>query len=422
MKYSVVTFGCRVNQADSLVIEERTARHGAAALSPPRGGRGRREHAVRLRRAPIRARARRFGASCASTRPSASSSPDVMPRAGRTNRALPNVVRVVTNDGKDSSVSTESAPTAERSAAVTVRAATPCTGFAGRSPHAAGPDRLRGAVQLLHHPADARRRAGRVRSSRLRDVERAAPPDTRRSRLLACTWDRTAAILHEGSSLASAPSACGDWTDDVLFRISSLEPMDCTDDIVDMVASIADSRRTSTSHSSTARTTMLRMMRRPYTASYYRRLVERITTRCRTRRSVPTSSSGFPVRQTAHFARRGALLERHSAHLPPRVSLFGSAGDRCVAADVRKWTAIEIRERGAAGVATSASAWRRTFQSARRRAASCRALTVDDGRSAVTDNYLKLRLDGKHPRNQWVDHVWMASTRSAWCRIGRRPR
>ena len=31
-----------------------------------------------------------------------------------------------------------------------------------------------------------------------------------------------------------------------------------------------------------------------------------------------------------------------------------------------------------------------------------RALTVDDGQSVVTDNYLKLRLDERQPRNGWV--------------------
>jgi threonylcarbamoyladenosine tRNA methylthiotransferase MtaB len=32
-----------------------------------------------------------------------------------------------------------------------------------------------------------------------------------------------------------------------------------------------------------------------------------------------------------------------------------------------------------------------------------RALTLDDGRSAVTDNYLKVTLDRQHERNEWVD-------------------
>jgi hypothetical protein len=31
-----------------------------------------------------------------------------------------------------------------------------------------------------------------------------------------------------------------------------------------------------------------------------------------------------------------------------------------------------------------------------------RALTVDDGRSAVTDNYVKVQLDRAYPRNEWI--------------------
>jgi hypothetical protein len=33
-----------------------------------------------------------------------------------------------------------------------------------------------------------------------------------------------------------------------------------------------------------------------------------------------------------------------------------------------------------------------------------RALTVDDGWSAVTDNYLKVKLAQRHERNEWI-HV-----------------
>ena len=31
-----------------------------------------------------------------------------------------------------------------------------------------------------------------------------------------------------------------------------------------------------------------------------------------------------------------------------------------------------------------------------------RGLSVDDGRTIVTGNYLKLRLDQRQPRNEWV--------------------
>ena len=36
MKYSVITFGCRVNQADSLGFEEELARARRDAPSPPK--------------------------------------------------------------------------------------------------------------------------------------------------------------------------------------------------------------------------------------------------------------------------------------------------------------------------------------------------------------------------------------------------
>ena len=41
-----------------------------------------------------------------------------------------------------------------------------------------------------------------------------------------------------------------------------------------------------------------------------------------------------------------------------------------------------------------------------------RALTVDDGQSVVTGNYLKLRLDAPRSRNEWVD-VRVTSERDA---------
>ena len=43
--------------------------------------------------------------------------------------------------------------------------------------------------------------------------------------------------LHDGLSLARLVLTLAEIDDDVVFRISSLEPMDCTDDIVEIVAS-----------------------------------------------------------------------------------------------------------------------------------------------------------------------------------------
>ena len=84
--------------------------------------------------------------------------------------------------------------------------------------------------------------------------------------------------LTEGSSLAALIRMLRDWPADVLFGVSSLEPMDCTPEIVEMVASsqrIAPHFHLPLQHGSDA---MLRAMRRPYTVPYYRSLIDRIKT------------------------------------------------------------------------------------------------------------------------------------------------
>ena len=107
--------------------------------------------------------------------------------------------------------------------------------------------------------------------------------------------------LTEGSSLAALVRILCDWPADVLFRVSLLEPMDCTPEIVEMVASsqrIAPHFHLPLQHGSDA---MLRAMRRPYTVSYYRSLIDRIKT------VLPHASIGsdiivgFPGETAAHF-------------------------------------------------------------------------------------------------------------------------
>jgi hypothetical protein len=45
-----------------------------------------------------------------------------------------------------------------------------------------------------------------------------------------------------------------------------------------------------------------------------------------------------------------------------------------------------------------------------------RALTVDEGRSVVTANFLKLGLDVPRPRNEWVDVRVMTERDAAFLR------
>jgi len=62
---------------------------------------------------------------------------------------------------------------------------------------------------------------------------------------------------------------------------------------------------------------------------------------------------------------------------------------------------VVVRERGAAARAASgrlSSAFRASQTGAVRR-----ALVVEDGSAAVTDNYLRVQLDRPCVRNQWID-------------------
>ena len=146
--------------------------------------------------------------------------------------------------------------------------------------HDARADRLRGALQLLHHPDDARSRAAASRLTTW-SVRSCASrrQGSRRSRSPASTSDHTAAISRPERSLAALLRALCDVPHDVTFRVSSLEPMDCTPAIVDLVASsggrFAPHFHLPLQHASDR---MLRQMRRPYTLDDYRRLVD---THCR---------------------------------------------------------------------------------------------------------------------------------------------
>jgi threonylcarbamoyladenosine tRNA methylthiotransferase MtaB len=144
---------------------------------------------------------------------------------------------------------------------------------------------------------------------------------------------------------------------------------------------------------------MLRAMRRPYLPADYCELTTRI------RRVLPDASIGsdvivgFPGETELHFAEMCDVLERLPLtylHVFPYSDRPGTPAARMP----QKVDGGTIRERGrqvrAIG-ARMAAAFRHS-QVGRER----RALTVDDGTWAVTDNYLKVRLEAQHPRNVWV--------------------
>jgi threonylcarbamoyladenosine tRNA methylthiotransferase MtaB len=204
----------------------------------------------------------------------------------------------------------------------------------------------------------------------------------------------------DGSSLTTLVDVLGRWEGEVLFRLSSLEPMDCPPGLVDMVAGsarLAPHFHLPLQHGSDA---MLRAMRRPYTAAYYRSLLDRIHA------SLPDAAIGsdiivgFPGETDAYFDEMCGLLEQlplSHLHVFPYSDRPGTEASRLQP----KVDGRVIRERSRA-VRDIGERMARRFK-AGQVGRTMQALTVDDGQSVVTGNYLKLRLDVQRPRNQWVD-------------------
>lgn len=233
----------------------------------------------------------------------------------------------------------------------------------------------------------------------VRDVERAVDAGYKEIAITGVHLGSYGRDLADGSSLAALVRRLGEWPADVLFRVSSLEPMDCSPEIVEVVASsprIAPHFHLPLQHGSDA---MLRAMRRPYTVSYYRSVVDRIKT------ALPDASVGsdiivgFPGETSSHFAEMRAVLDRLPVthlHVFPYSDRPGTAASRLSP----KVDGGEIRGRGREVRAIGEQMTRRFRESQIGR--TVRGLSLDDGRSIVTGNYLKLRLDRQQPRNQWV--------------------
>jgi threonylcarbamoyladenosine tRNA methylthiotransferase MtaB len=398
MNYSIITFGCRVNQADSLVIEEQLRAAGATAAPAEQADllvvntcsvtaaadQGARQTIRRVVRANPAVRVVVTG--CYATR-----------RPGEL-QELPNVTHVIGNDHKDDLVEQLDLPgdgngpcgrlepgVAGRTA-LTLRVQTGCEERCSYCiiPQTRGPGRSR--------PVDAV----------LADIARSVDAGYREIAITGVHLGSYGRDRGDGSSLTTLVRRLAAWEDEVLFRISSLEPMDCTAEVVDLVAAsdrLAPHFHLPLQHGSDA---VLRAMHRPYSVGYYRALVERI------RRDIPHAAIGsdvivgFPGETDADFRETCAVLEQlplTHLHVFPYSDRPGTAASTMPG----KVDGASIRERGREVRAIGA---RLTGQFRQSQAGSVRrALTVDDGWSAVTDNYFKVRLDAPHARNEWIDVV-----------------
>ena len=405
MKYSVVTFGCRVNQADSLGFEEDLLARGAVPVAPDEADlvlvntcsvtatadQGARQTIRRIARDNPAARIVVTG--CYATR-----RPDEI-------GGLPNVVRVIPNDDKPRLIPIIAADFDLTTAARYGQGDGACgaaiePGLAGRTSFT-----LRvqtGCAEQCSYciiPVTRGQPRSVSLAAILDEVQRISAAGFKEIALTGVHLGSYGRDLAPASSLVALLRELeGRSAGDVLFRISSLEPMDCSREIVKLVGDgcFAPHFHLPLQHASDG---MLAAMCRPYTIAYYDALVDFIRAR------IPHASIGsdvivgFPGETESDFAQLLAYLERSPlthVHVFPYSDRPGTA-----ATSMRgKVPGAIVRERG-----------RRVREVAARLAERFRqcqigsirpGLTLDDGSSVVTDNYLKLRIPAGRPRNERV--------------------
>lgn len=398
-----MTFGCRVNQADSLAIEGKLLARGGIPVTPDQAD------LLVVNTCSVTATADQGARQ--TIRRVVRDNPSVQvvvtgcyaTRAPEDIATLPNVTRVVSNSRKDELF--ETIADGASSAQSRADGDGPCgrtlvPGIAGRTAFTlrvqTGCDE-----RCSYCIIPTTRGHGRSKpfADVIEDVRRAVAAGYREITLTGVHLGSYGRDLAERSSLVALLQRLVEWPDGVLFRVSSLEPMDCTPALVSLAAAsprIAPHFHLPLQHGSD---TLLRAMGRPYTAEYYSRLVNRIA------RLMPYASIGsdlivgFPGETDAVFEEGLSLLRElplSHLHVFPYSDRPGTDASRLpskVEGLVIRNRARQVRELGAE--------MSRRFRMAQR-GTTRRALVVDDGWSAVTDNYVKVRLVRQERRNTWV--------------------
>ena len=406
MKYSIVTFGCRVNQADSLGFEESLRERGATAAPPEdadvvivntcsvtaSADQGARQTIRRIARTNPSARIVVTG--CYATR-----RPDDV-------AMLPNVVRVVTNPDKDRLVgyltTAERFGNGEGSCGAAIE-----PGVAGRTAFTlrvqTGCDEqcsyciipsTRGLPRSLA-PEKVRAEVARVAAAGFKEIALTGVHLGSYGEDLALP----ATLFELLKSLVTSEAESRVSDAHVLFRISSLEPMDCTPEIVRLVADhdcFAPHFHLPLQHASNR---LLEAMRRPYTIEHYAWLVDDIRTRIPHAAIGSDIIVGFPgeteedLVQLLTYLEGSPLTHLHVFPYSERPGTEATGMANKVPGDRIRDRARRVRE-----VSARLSARFHADQVGR----VFRALTIEDGSLAVTGNYLKLRIPAGIARNEWV--------------------
>jgi threonylcarbamoyladenosine tRNA methylthiotransferase MtaB len=398
MKFSVITFGCRVNQADSLVLMEELRARGAV---PSAAGDA---DLVLVNTCTVTAAAdeRARGA----IRRVAQNNPDASivvtgcyaTRRPEELRAIPGIARLLTNDQK---------PQVAAVIAENLAASRPDTDSRALQPGLGGRTAFTLCVQrgcdrsCAYCIVPATR--GRPRSSTIAEVlERVGQLFASGYKEIVLTGVHLGAYgrdLTPRSSLVELLRALDERVGGPRVRLGSLEPVDCAEGVVDLVASsdrFAPHFHLPLQHASDA---VLARMRRPYTLDVYSRLVDRIRSRMPDAAIGSDVIAGFPGETDADFQALEDYLERSPLtrlHVFPYSDRPGTEASR-LSGKVPE-PIVRHRARRLRILAKRLDDRFRRSQVGSTR----RGLTIEDGSLVVTDNYLKVRIPPGRARNEWV--------------------
>ena len=407
MKFTVVTFGCRVNQADSFALE-RDLRAAGGSAAPVEAAdvvvvnscsvtaaadQGTRQAIRRIARTNVGARIVATGCYAS--------------RAAEEVAALPGVVAVVPNVEKEE-LAARIVAAVEPTTAVRFGAGDGACGAPIR-PGERGRTAYTLRVQTGCDEACAyciipstRGRGRSVPLPRVLDeVDQAVGAGYRELQLTGVHLGSYGRDLSPPSSLVALLEALAAHPSDFLVRMSSLEPMDCTPDVVELVTTsprFAPHFHLPLQHASDA---VLRRMRRPYTAAAYGAVITDIRERLPHAAIGTDLVVGFPgetdadAATTLGFIRDSPLTYLHVFPYSDRPGTEASGMSGKVHGRSIRERARAVREAGA----TLAQRFRKLQVGSVRP-----GLTLAQGAGTIvlTDNYLRVRLAAEHPENEQV--------------------
>jgi len=408
MKYAVVTFGCRVNQADSFALERKLQAVGGHAVPAhaadlvivnscsvtATADQGTRQTIRRIARTNPAARIVATG--CYATR----SADDVA--------ALPGVVAVVPNDEKENLI--------ERLLEVVELTTAERFGDGdGACGEMIGPGAGRRTTYTLRVQTgcdetcayciipSTRGRGRSVPLTRvLTEVDQAVAAGYQEFSLTGVHLGSYGRDLTPALRLIDLLCALDRHPSGILVRLSSLEPMDCTMDIVDLVTTsvrFAPHFHLPLQHASDVR---LRAMRRPYTLDDYRRVVTSIRLQLPYAGIGSDMIVGFPGETESEFESTREFLAASPLtylHVFPYSDRPGTKASRMHG----KVSGQLIRERARLIRAVGSELADRFRRSQVGTVRPALTLTQDEGTVAVTDNYLKVRIPSGCAENQRVN-------------------